>query len=166
MILAFVVLSRLLLGSVSTWVSTRALGRLCCVASLSRGRFGFLRGKLCSSSHVGSHALLCDVTALARSWTSPDGWLRGERPADRRALEGAVAKAGSVASRSSRESRVSRESRERTRTQRVVLNCPGLDIAHRRLAQSERRYGTEPRLHGCSCKALSCDEKNYFLPLY
>ncbi len=69
-------------------------------------------GKLCSS-HVGFHALLCDVTALARSWTSSDGWFRGERPADRCALEGAVAKAGSVASRSSRESR---DSRERART--------------------------------------------------
>ncbi len=53
-------------------------------------------GKLCSSSHVGFHVLLCDVTALARSWTSSDGWFQGERPADRRALEGAVAKAGSV----------------------------------------------------------------------
>ncbi len=31
------------------------------------------------------------------------GWLRGERPADRRALESAVAKTGSVASRSYRE---------------------------------------------------------------
>ncbi len=83
---------------------------------VSRGQFVLLRGKLCSSSHVGFHALLCDVTALAWSWTSPDGWLRGERPADRRALEGAVAKAGSVASRSSREFRDSRESRERART--------------------------------------------------
>ncbi len=34
---------------------------------------------------------------------------QGESPADRRALEGAVAKAGSVASRSSREFRDSRE---------------------------------------------------------
>ncbi len=41
-------------------------------------------------------SLLRDVTALARSWTSSDGWFQGERPADRRALEGAVAKAGSV----------------------------------------------------------------------
>ncbi len=40
-------------------------------------------------------SLFCDVTALARSWTSLDGWFQGERPADRRALEGAVAKAGS-----------------------------------------------------------------------
>ncbi len=75
---------------------------------------------------------------------------QGESPADRRALEGAVAKAGSVASRSSREFRDSRDvqamfKRERARTQRVVLNCP--DIAHRRLVQSERRYGVEPRLH-------------------
>ncbi len=43
---------------------------------------------------------------------------------DRRALEGAVATAGSVASRSSRESRDSRASRARARTQRVVLNFP------------------------------------------
>ncbi len=89
---------------------------------------------------------------------------QGESPADRRALEGAVAKARSVASRSSREFRDSRGSRERARTQRVVLNCLGLDIAHRRLVQSDRRYGTEPRLHGCSCKALSCDEKITFYP--
>ncbi len=34
---------------------------------------------------------------------------QGESPADRRALEGAVAKAGSVASRSSREFRDSRD---------------------------------------------------------
>ncbi len=59
---------------------------------------GFMRcsGKTLRVSHVGFHALLCDVTALARSWTSSAGWFRGERPADRRALEGAVAKAGSV----------------------------------------------------------------------
>ncbi len=38
------------------------------------------------------------------------------------------------------------ESQERERAHsRVVLNCPGLDIAHRRLVQSERRYGAEPR---------------------
>ncbi len=40
---------------------------------------------------------------------------QGESPADRRTLEGAVAKAGSVASRSSRELRDSRESRESRR---------------------------------------------------
>ncbi len=45
---------------------------------------------------MGFHAWLCDVMALARSWTSSDGWFQGERPADRRALEGAVAKAGRV----------------------------------------------------------------------
>ncbi len=31
---------------------------------VSRGQFVLLRGKLCSSSHVGFHALLCDVTTL------------------------------------------------------------------------------------------------------
>ncbi len=40
------------------------------------------------------------------------------------------------------------ERRERRAHSRVVLNCPSLDIAHRRLVQSERRYGAEPRLHG------------------
>ncbi len=40
---------------------------------------------------------------------------QGESPADRRALEGAVAKAGSVASRSSREFRDSRDVQERER---------------------------------------------------
>ncbi len=78
-------------------------------------------GKTLLVSHVGFHALLCDVTALARSWTSSDGWFRGERPADRHALEGAVAKAGSVASRSSRESRDSRE-RARTQARRFKLS--------------------------------------------
>ncbi len=42
---------------------------------------------------------------------------QGESPTDRRALEGAVAKAGSVASRSSREFKDSRE-RERAHTAR------------------------------------------------
>ncbi len=104
---------------------------------------GFMRcsGKTLLVSHVGFHALLCDVTALARSWTSSDGWFRGERPADRRALEGAVAKAGRVSFK--RGSRDSRDSRAAHR--RVVLNCPVLDIAHRRLVQSECRYGAEPR---------------------
>ncbi len=141
----FNVLIRLFVSGV-TWSVRASSGKLCCVTS---------PGKL-SSALQSLNSLLRDVTALARSWTSSDGWFRDERPADRRALEGAVAKAGSVASRSSREFR---DSRERARTQRVVLNCPGLDIAHRRLVQSERRYGAEPRLHGCSCKALSCDEK-------
>ncbi len=127
--------------------------------SVSRGQFVLLRGKLCSSSHVGFHALLCDVTALAWSWTSSDGWFRGGRPANRRALEGAVAKAGSVASSSSRESRDSRASREGRAHGHVVLSCPVLDIAHRRLVQSEHRYGAELRLRGCFCKALSCDDK-------
>ncbi len=62
-------------------------------------------------------SLLCDVTASARSWTSSDGWFQGERPADRRALEGAVAKAGRVSFK--------RGSRERRSARRcVVLNCP------------------------------------------
>ncbi len=87
---------------------------------------GDVTGKALLSSALQSlNSLLRDVTALARSWTSSDGWFRGERPADRRALEGAVAKAGSVASRSSREFRDSRDVQERARAHgHVVFNCP------------------------------------------
>ncbi len=54
----------------------------------------------------------------------------------------------------------SRESERQKRRERVVLNRPTFDIAHRRLVQSERRYGAEPRLHGCFfCKASLCDDK-------
>ncbi len=52
-------------------------------------------------------SLLRDVTALARSWTSSDGWFQGERPADRHALEGAVAKSRTIYKRGSRDSRES-----------------------------------------------------------
>ncbi len=82
---------------------------------------------------------------------------QGESPADRRALEGA-------ASRSFRDVQAMSESQEpeeqRASAARVILNRPTLDIAHRRLVQSERRYGAEPRLHGCFfCKASLCDDK-------
>ncbi len=92
---------------------------------------------------------------------------QGESPADRRALEGAVANAGSVASRSYREFRDSRDvqamfKRERARAKRVVLNCPGLDIAHRRLVQSERRYGAEPRLHDILARHFHVTKNNFY----
>ncbi len=59
----------------------------------------------------------------------------------------------------SRESE-SQKRRALARRSRVVLNRPTFDIAHRRLVQSERRYGAEPRLHGCFfCKASLCDDK-------
>ncbi len=41
--------------------------------------------------------------------------------------------------------RFQRFKREGAAHTRVVLNCPVLDIAHRRLVQSECRYGVEPR---------------------
>ncbi len=127
---------------------------------VSRGRFGFLRGKPCSSSHVGFHVLLCDVTALA-VFDSHVCYL--SQPVLRRDSSGPSFRRwrASFVNRKS----YKRGSRESARTQRVVLNCPGLDIAHRWLVQSERRYGAEPRLHGCSCKALSCDEKLPFTPV-
>ncbi len=58
-----------------------------------------------------------------------------------------------LASKEELQARFKRFKRERARAQRVVLNCPGLDIAHRRLVQSERRYGAEPRLPGYFFKA-------------
>ncbi len=82
-------------------------------------------------------SLLRDVTALVRSWTSSDGWFQGERPADR---------PSGVGERASRAGRVTSEVQERElHTGTGVLNCPVLDIAHRRLVQSECRYGAEPR---------------------
>ncbi len=71
---------------------------------------------------------------------------QGESPADRRALEGA-------ASRSFRDvqamfKRVRAPEEERARRSRVVLNSPFFGHLQRRLVQSERWYGAEPRLHG------------------
>ncbi len=101
---------------------------------VSRGQFVLLRWKLCClaslSRDVTGKALLCSaVVEFVAPWCYGFGtvldffrwWFRGERPADRRALEGAVAKAGSVASRSSREFRDSRDvqamfKRKRART--------------------------------------------------
>ncbi len=83
-------------------------------------------------------SLLRDVTALARSWTSSDGWFQGERPADRRALEGAVAKSRTIYKRGSR------DSRERARTLARRFKPSGLDIAHRQLVQSVSVWGGAP----------------------
>ncbi len=56
-----------------------------------------------------------------------------------------------------------RQERERAHS-RVVLNCPSLDIAHRRLVQSERRYGAEPRLHGWFLQGTFMWRKITFYP--
>ncbi len=94
---------------------------------------------------------IVEFVAPLRLWHSlrppSDGWFRGERPADRRALEGVAAKTGSVASTSSTVQE-SQERRGRARRSRVVLNSPFFGHPQRRLVQSERRYGAEPRLHG------------------
>ncbi len=128
LLLAFVGLSRMdVLASFSAWVqrvdsvlrfgyhvvSSGFFGRL------SVGNTWYRWESSVSSAGVEFVAPWC--YALARSWTSSDGWFQGKRPADRRALEGAVAKAGSVASRSSRESRDSRE-RARTQARRFKLS--------------------------------------------
>ncbi len=57
----------------------------------------------------------------------------------------------------------SRESQKRERAHsRVVLNCPSLDIAYRRLVQSERRYGAEPRLHDILARHFHVTKKITF----
>ncbi len=111
---------------------------------------------------MGFHAWLCDVTSLARSWTSLDGWFQGERPADRRALEGAVAKAGRVSFK--RFERGSRDSRERARTLARRFKPSGLDIAHRRLVQSVSVRGGAPSVSRLSALVTLCDEKLNFYP--
>ncbi len=58
--------------------------------------------------------------------------------------------------------RGSRDSRERARTQRVVLNCPGLDIAHRRLVQSERRYGRSPACTAALARHFHVMKNNFY----
>ncbi len=107
-------------------------------------------GKLCwltLRDVIGEALLSSEVVELVILWcygfgTVLDffGWFRCESPADR--LPGQPC-ARSYEFRSTRE----RSASERAHS-RVVLNCPSLDIAHRRLVQSERRYGAEPRLHG------------------
>ncbi len=128
---------------------SRVETRNCCVTS---------PGKLSSALKLLS-SLFCGVTALARSWTSLVGFVVRVQQAG---FQVSLARVGAR----SYEFRSTRELQEREESEhalsRVVLNCPLLDIAHRRLVQSERRYGAEPRLHGCSCKAFSCDEMNNF----
>ncbi len=80
---------------------------------------------------------------------------------DRRALEGVAAKTGSVASTSSTVQE-SQERRERARRSRVVLNSPFFGHPQRRLVQSERRYGAEPRLHGWFLQGFFTDKRITF----
>ncbi len=63
-----------------------------------------------------------------------------------------------LVSRGSRESRDSRASRERAAHRRVVLNCPVLDIAHRRLVQSVSVWGGAPPVSRLSALVTLCDE--------
>ncbi len=127
---------------------------------------GFMRcsGKTLLVSHVGFHALLCDVTALARSWTSSDGWFRGERLADRRALEGAVAKAGRVSFK--RGSSAVPEIQERGSCTHV--RCFKLSgFGHRPQAAGPIRvsvWGGAPPVSRLSALVTLCDEKFYFYP--
>ncbi len=89
---------------------------------------------------------------------------QGESPADRRALEGAASRSFRDVQAMFKRVRASEE-KSASAHSRVVLNCPSLGIAYRRLVQSERRYGAEPRLHDILARHFHvCDEKNNFYP--
>ncbi len=143
-------------------VSTRCSGKLCWLTLRD------VIGEALLSSEVVEFVILwCYGFGTVLDFF---GWFRCESPADR--LPGQPCARWSAQLRVQEHKRVRRERRERARAlvrrfklSGFVLNCPGLDLAHRRLVQSERRYGTEPRLHGCSCKAFSCDEKLLLIPV-
>ncbi len=107
---------------------------------------GLLRCRVTSPGKLPSplkllSSLFCGVTALARSWTSLVGFVVRVQ---RAGFQVSLARVGarSYEFRSTRELQ-EREERERALS-RVVLNCQGLDLAHRRLVQSEHRYGRSP----------------------
>ncbi len=132
------------------------LWKLCWLASLSRD----VTGKALLSSPLKLlSSLFCGVTALARSWTSLVGFaVRVQRAGFQVSL--ARVGARSYEFRSTRELQ-EREESERAHS-RVVLNCPSLDIAHRRLVQSERRYGAEPRLHDILARHFHVTKNNFY----
>ncbi len=111
---------------------------------VSSGSFG------CSRDVTGKALLCSEVVEFVILWcygfgTVLDffGWFRCESPAGR--LPGQPCARWSAQLRVQEHQRVARERREVHAHSRVVLNCPSLDIAHRRLVQSECRYGAEPR---------------------
>ncbi len=118
---------------------------------MSRGRFHALLWKLCwlaslSRDVTGKALLSSEVVEFVILWcygfgTVLDffGWFRCESPAGRLP--------GQPCARWSAQLRVQEHKREKRESahSRVVLNCSVLDIAHRRLVQSECRYGAEPR---------------------
>ncbi len=88
---------------------------------------------------------------------------QGESQADRRALEGAASRSfRDVQAMFKRVRAPEEEKREGAPLARRFKQSVFFGHPQRRLVQSERRYGAEPRLHGCSCKAFSCDAKNNF----
>ncbi len=130
----------------------------------SRGQFVLLRllscGDLKLLRDVTGKALLCSrCSVVLRHWHGPrlHKWLVSKVRVQRTGARWRAQLRG-VSEMFKPCQRVKR--RERARRSRVVLNRPTFDIAHRRLVQSERRYGAEPRLHGCFfCKASLCDDK-------
>ncbi len=95
-----------------------------------------LRCWFCNVAAFTQSLIHACVICLSRSW--------GEVPAGR---PSGVGERGRVTSELQEMFKpCSRESRESENADAPrLLNCPFLDIAHRRLVQSERRYGAEPR---------------------
>ncbi len=140
---------------------------------VSSGSFGCSRVETCwlaslSRDVTGKAPLSSEVVELVILWcygfgTVLDffGWFRCESPAGR--LPGQPCARWSAQLRVQEHQRVARERRESERAHsRVVLNCPSLDIAHRRLVQSERRYGAEPRLHDILARHLHVAKNNFY----
>ncbi len=134
--------------TVSTWFPRVALGNSAgsrCVTS---------SGKL-SSPLQSLSSLFCGVTALARSWTSLVGFVVRVQ---RTGFQVSLARVGAR----SYEFRSTRELRERARALARRFKLSGVDIAHRRLVQSERRYGAEPRLHDILARHFHVTKNNFY----
>ncbi len=115
-------------------------------------------GKL-SSPLQSLSSLFCGVTALARSWTSLVGFVVRVQ---RTGFQVSLARVGarSYEFRSTSELQESEEKRARALARRFKLS--GVDTAHRRLVQSERRYGAEPRLHDILARHFHVTKNNFY----
>ncbi len=154
---ALVSFPRVALGtfvSSRTWVSTRALGKLCCVTSPGSWN---LRGYLMLVLRWDGSVVTLLVLQRYGVYTVFDSRVRYlSQPVLRRESSGPSFRRW----RASFESRKSykRGSREPARTQARRFKPSGLDIAHRRLVQSVSIWGGAPPM-GRTFVTLSCDEK-------
>ncbi len=149
--------------------------------------FSRVSSVLCFGCHVGFHALLwklCWLASLSRDVTGEAllssevvefvilwcygfgtvldffGWFRCESPAGR--LPGQPCARWSAQLRVQEHKRVTSARRERARALARRFKLSGVDIAHRRLVQSERRYGAEPRLHDILARHFHVTKNNFY----